>query len=816
MIIGSFNIRGLGGRIKKRKVRDFISSNHLDCVLIQETKLSVVSEALCHYLWGNSFCNFSFTPAIGNSGGILSIWCSSKGNATFSFSGPGYVGVCIEWGVLRHQCFIVNVYSKCSLAEKRVMWDKLLECKSSLQGDLWCVAGDFNSVLHDSERRGNPLGGGNLSGSEIRLFSAFVDRMGLFDFPLLGRNFTWCQPNGVASSRLDRFLLSDGWSNLWGEATQWALPRDVSDHSPVVLRYSDQSWGPKPFRFNNFWLAHRQIEEVVNLSWSRPRPAEWMAFRLTAKLKTLKMDLKEWHARTYGKLDDRIGALVDSIKILDLKAETIMLTPYEIDVRFKGFHDLWDLLRAKETQLLQQSRTRWLREGDVNSGFFHASIKMRRRKNSILALKVGDNWVESVHGIRAEVVDFFKGHFSDSEVDRPTLDGVPFSSVLEVESAALTAPFGDEEIREVVSNSDGSKCPGPDGFNFAFYKRFWDLLKGEIGMMFDQFYHTATLPRGFSSYFVTLIPKVHSPSSLGDFRPISLLGSLYKMVAKVLASRLAPIMDKLISSNQSAFIKGRQLVDGVVAVNEIIDFARKARKDCLIFKVDFEKAYDSVSWSFLDYMMRRLGFSVRWRRWIHACVCCGKLSVLVNGCPTEEINIQKGLKQGDPLAPFLFLLVVEGLSGLVRSAEALGLYQGFKVGNSGLSISHLQYADDTLFLGEATMNNLWSLKTILRCFELASGLKVNFSKSSVMGVNVGDEFLGLAEHFLYCRVGCVPFTYLGLPVGANPRVDKTWQPLLQLLSNRLGSWGISMLVSVVGLSSLTLFSMRFQFFICLL
>jgi hypothetical protein len=176
--------------------------------------------------------------------------------------------------------------------------------------------------------------------------------------------------------------------------------------------------------------------------------------------------------------------------------------------------------------------------------------------------------------------------------------------------------------------------------------------------------------------------------------------------------------------------------------------------------------------------MRRLGFSARWCRWIRACVCCGNLLVLVNGSPTEEVNIQRGLKQGDPLAPFLFLLVVEGLSGLVRSAESRGLYQGFKVGNSGLSISHLQYVHDTLFLWEASMANLWSLKTILRCFELASRLKVNFSKSSVMAVNVGNEFLGLAESFLYCRVGSVPFTYLGLPVGANLYLQKTWQSLL--------------------------------------
>jgi len=178
-------------------------------------------------------------------------------------------------------------------------------------------------------------------------------------------------------------------------------------------------------------------------------------------------------------------------------------------------------------------------------------------------------------------------------------------------------------------------------------------------------------------------------------------------------------------------------------------------------------------------MMRRLGFSERWCRWIRACVFCGNLSVPVNGYPIEEVNIQRGLKQWDPLAPFLFLLVVEGLSGLIRSAEERGLYQGFQVGALGIVVSHLQYADDTLFIGEASMASLWAIKTILRCFELASGLKVNFFKSYVMGVNVGGDFLGLEERFLYCRVGSVPFTYLGLPVGANPRLEKTWQPLLQ-------------------------------------
>jgi hypothetical protein len=164
------------------------------------------------------------------------------------------------------------------------------------------------------------------------------------------------------------------------------------------------------------------------------------------------------------------------------------------------------------------------------------------------------------------------------------------------------------------------------------------------------------------------------------------------------------------------------------------------------------------------------------------------MSVLVNGSPSEEINIQRGLKQGDPLAPFLFLLVAEGLGGLMKKAVELNKFTGFQIGNSGLSVSHLQYADDTLCIGEASISNLWCLKAILRGFEMVSGLKINFWKSSLIGVNVSPEFLRVASAFLNCRVSSLPFKYLGLPVGASPRRVTTWEPLLESLRRRLGSW----------------------------
>ncbi|GAU51627.1 hypothetical protein TSUD_140380 [Trifolium subterraneum] len=149
---------------------------------------------------------------------------------------------------------------------------------------------------------------------------------------------------------------------------------------------------------------------------------------------------------------------------------------------------------------------------------------------------------------------------------------------------------------------------------------------------------------------------------------------------------------------------------------------------------------------------------------------------------------KRGLKQGDPLAPFLFLLVVEGFSSLMRKAVKLNLFKGFSIGRNPVVISHLQYADDTLCIGEASVNNLWTLKAILRGFELASGLKVNFWKSGLIGVNVNPTFLSMACTFLNCRLGSLPFKYLGLLIGANPKSLSTWEPLLDHLRNRLCSW----------------------------
>jgi hypothetical protein len=535
-------------------------------------------------------------------------------------------------------------------------------------------------------------------------------------------------------------------------------------------------------------LKNKDFKGVVATVWNDHKIQGWAANVLKEKLKSLKVVLKQWNIDTYGERDKKIPLLTNLINDIEILGESRDLSDVEKKEWKQNCEKLLLLLESKESLEFQRSKAKWLKEGDANSSYFHACVKGRKVANGIVALKSGEVWIENPDSIKEEICSYFENHFSEETWKRPTMDGIVFPCLSVEEGEYLERPFGELEVKDAIDPSHRNKSPGPDGFNFEFFGGCWEVVKEDLKSMFHEFHVNAILPKGLLAYFITLIPKVTNPHSIYEFRPISLLGSLYKIVAKVLASRLGTVMDKLISKNQSAFIKGRLLVDGVLTVNEVIDLAKRTKKKCMIFKVDFEKAYDSVNWKFLEYMLVKFGFAKKWVAWIHACVCAGNLSVLVNGGPTRQVNISRGLKQGDPLAPFLFLLVVEGLGLLMDRSVTLHFFKPFIINNSGVAVSHLQYADDTLFIGEACVENLWCVKAILRWFELMSGLKVNFAKSRLFGVELEESFLHGASNFLNCKIGKLPFIYLGLPVGANPRKESTWDPVIDVLQQRLYSW----------------------------
>jgi hypothetical protein len=332
MIIASINIRGLGGVVKRKYVKDLVRLERIDFLVIQETKLESISDNLCHSLWGADDCNWDFLPSSGNRG-ILSIWNKSTTNLIFSFVGEGFVGVCLEWGALKKVCFVVNVYSSCDLIGKRRLLVSLLALKRQYDRGVWGLIGDFNATLDQEERRGVNLAIPSSSRVEVVEFGDFVRDMELVDLPIVGRNFTWFHPNGISMNRIDRILVSDDWLAMWNNPILWVLPRSILDHRTLLLKPSSVDWGLKPFRFNNHWLLHKDFNTFVENFWRNCEITGWMAFILKEKLKGLKVRLRSWNKETYGSVEVKINKLVGDIRDLDVRSEVSGLSDEEVLLR---------------------------------------------------------------------------------------------------------------------------------------------------------------------------------------------------------------------------------------------------------------------------------------------------------------------------------------------------------------------------------------------------------------------------------------------------------------------------------------------------
>ena len=265
---------------------------------------------------------------------------------------------------------------------------------------------------------------------------------------------------------------------------------------------------------------------------------------------------------------------------------------------------------------------------------------------------------------------------------------------------------------------------------------------------------------------------------------------MYKLLSKVLANRLRVMLGSLNSESQNAFVGGRQILDLVLIANECLDSRLKSQVPRVVCKLDIEKAYDHVNWDALFYLLDRMGFGVKWRRWIKACISTAHFSIIVNNSPVGFFGSSHELRQGDPLSPLLFLLIMEVLSRILKKTEDCGLLRGFHVGPSnpiGVRISHFLFADDTILFCDASRDQLLSIRLALTCFQVFTGLKVNMGKSEIVPVGEVRNLDALAT-ILRCRVGSLPMKYLGMPLGTPYKTASVWDPILERMEKKLSGW----------------------------
>jgi hypothetical protein len=246
----------------------------------------------------------------------------------------------------------------------------------------------------------------------------------------------------------------------------------------------------------------------------------------------MKVALKEWHLTHSHNLSSRIDSLKARLSVLDLKGEEDSLSEVELEDLHGVTADLHSLSRLQASITWQQSRSRWLKEGDANSKYFHSLLASRRRGNTISSVQVDGTTLEGVHHIRQAVFSHFANHFKASNMVRPGVENLRFNRLSVAEGSSLIRPFSEAEVRAAVWDCDSFKSPGPDGVNFVFFKDFWEEMKGDVLRFVSEFHRNGRLTKGLNSTFIALIPKVDSPQGLNDYRPISLVGSLYKVLAR--------------------------------------------------------------------------------------------------------------------------------------------------------------------------------------------------------------------------------------------------------------------------------------------
>ena len=459
-----------------------------------------------------------------------------------------------------------------------------------------------------------------------------------------------------------------------------------------------------------------------------------------------------------------------NIQKLQVDLEKEISKRYPDDALLKKIKlELSKACREEELFWRQKSREQWLHEGDRNTAYFHNCVKGRKAKNRVLML-MDDNGTEHYsEGAKGHVAtEFYRDLFMSSNPHDLESLFKGFSDRITPEmNEALCKEITTEEIRRAAFSIRGNSAPGEDGFSGIFYQRYWHVVGTQLVEEIQGFFQSSIIPPGWNHTQLSLLPKITNPTRMGDMRPISLCSVQYKIISKILCDRLKCILPDIISDTQGAFVQGRLISDNIVIAHELVHGLRTnaaISKDFMAIKTDMSKAYDRVEWCFLEELLEKMGFARSWIRWVMACITTVSYSIFLNGKAHGFIKPERGIRQGDPLSPFLCILCAEALVSRLNHSEASGRLTGIGLSSSGPRVHHLLFADDSLLMCKADELESKEVVGCLKAYGEASGQRINFQKSSIIfGAQVPNTVKERVKHILSITTEGGEGTYLGLP-----------------------------------------------------
>ncbi|XP_010684899.1 uncharacterized protein LOC104899410 [Beta vulgaris subsp. vulgaris] len=653
--------------IGEAELRRLSASNTPDILFMSETKVTknIVEQKKESLGFSGAFG----VSCVGRAGGLCMFWKEETISFKMvSFSQNYICGDVGSSGDVRWR--FVGIYGWPEEENKHKTWALIKGLCDEYEGPV-VFGGDFNEILSYDEKEG----GASRERRAMVGFRNVMDDCSLRELRFVGQWHTWERgrsPESRIRERLDRFIVSRSWLNIFPEAFIDHKVRYCSDHAAIVLRCLGNEGMLRRrdggFRFETFWLLDDACEEVVMGAWSAAEDG-----RICEKLGVVARELQGWSKKSFGSLRKKIEVVEK--KLHEAQCEAISNDSCERCVSMEK--ELDELHTKNEAHLYMRSRVAEVKDGDRNTSYFHHKASQRKKRNLIHGIfDGGGRWQTEGEEIECVVERYFQEIFTSSE---PSFDD--FQEVLQHVKVFVTQeyndvllmPYSKEEIFAALSDMHPCKAPGPDG--------------------------------NVNCTNIALIPKVKPPTVVSEFRPISLCNVLYKIASKAIVLRLKQFLPCIVTENQSAFVPGRMISDNSLIAMEIFHTMKtrnNSMKGLIAMELDMSKAYDRVEWGYLKKLLLTMGFDGRWVNLVMSCVATVSYSFIINGRLCGSVAPSRGLRQGDPLSPFLFILVADAFSQMVKQKVAMKEIHGPKASRNGPEISHLLFADDNLLFTRAT------------------------------------------------------------------------------------------------------------------
>eukprot|EP00253_Pinus_taeda_P010693 PITA_10693 len=604
-------------------------------------------------------------------------------------------------------------------------WNDLLS-KSIVKCNNLVMGGDLNFSIGSAEAWGP-------SAREDPLSDFFLNSLNsnnLKDVNPIKLKPTW-RNQRVGEARiakiLDRFLLSEELTSRIPMFKQWVGEGGSSDHFPIYMELSKPPRKPAaPFKFNASWLQEDSFNNLFRETWRHPGRSS---------------------------SEERGFLFMENLK--RLKKATI---EWAKSRKQKRNEELFQI--NEELQRLESTES----DGYASQ---ESKEKISRLKNT----KIKFFWLERRNGEVIKTPQSFPRYVEEEEADN------------------LMCEVTKEEVESVIKSMARDKSPGSDGWTIELFQHFFNQIGIELTEVIEESRRKGEVYHLFNATFIALIPTTEIPESFEYFRPISLCNSIYKIIAKVIAVRIKLILSRCISNEQFGFLDGRQIHEAIGVAHETLHSVKLMNRKGVVIKIDLSKAYDRTNWIYLRMLLTHLGFTPDFINWIMGCITSVSFGVLINGASTPFFKGKRGLRQGCPLSPLLFLLVIEGLSQLIQKAKREGKVKGLEVAVN-MFISHLLFVDDILVFSNGNTNEIKELKNILELFMKATGMQINFRKSQLIleGLNRQEKAQIFSFFPFDMRSMETPFKYLGFWLKPNAYKKKDWNWLIAKIEDRISHW----------------------------